>query len=155
MNLKLHALAPEDGAQHLALAERALADSAATYLADSNTTVAPGTAARLLAEIDERVESVAVVAEAEDEPHPMAFCLTTPLHDPLVAERTACILALWVDPRLRHRGVARALVREVRRLLAERGVTRISARVGHTDDALISMGERWGFVRAWELMVHE
>jgi hypothetical protein len=31
----------------------------------------------------------------------------------------------------------------------------LSARAGHNDDALISMGERWGFVRQWEMMVRE
>ena len=39
--------------------------------------------------------------------------------------------------------------------LAARGVRGISARVGHNDDALISMGERWGFVRHWELLLRE
>lgn len=84
----------------------------------------------------------------------MALCLSVPFDDPLLTVRTACIVGLWVNPRLRHRGVARALVGELRRILAQRGVTRIAARTGHTDDALISMGERWGFVRAWELLVH-
>ena len=30
-----------------------------------------------------------------------------------------------------------------------------AGRAGHNDDALISMGERWGFLRAWELFVRE
>ena len=34
-------------------------------------------------------------------------------------------------------------------------MTELWARAAHNDDALISMGERWGFVRAWELMSAE
>ena len=36
--------------------------------------------------------------------------------------------------------------------LLERGVERLGARVEHNDDARISMGERWGWTRAWEWM---
>jgi hypothetical protein len=43
----------------------------------------------------------------------------------------------------------------VQSVLAERGMRVLAARAGHNDDALISMGERWGFVRAWELMLFE
>jgi GNAT superfamily N-acetyltransferase len=65
------------------------------------------------------------------------------------------VLVLYVEPDARHRGVARALVEEATRLLAARGLRRLAARAGHNDDALISMGERWGFVRQWELMLRE
>jgi hypothetical protein len=51
--------------------------------------------------------------------------------------------------------VARALVHETARLLAARGAGTLAARAGHNDDALISMGERWGFVRSWELLARE
>ena len=36
--------------------------------------------------------------------------------------------------------------------LARIGDPRGHAAFGHNDDALISMGERWGLVRTWELM---
>ena len=62
------------------------------------------------------------------------------------------ILALWVDPDWRHRGLARALVGRVH---DELGAAVIGARAAHNDDALISMGERWGFVRSFEVMFHE
>ena len=50
---------------------------------------------------------------------------------------------------------AKALVEGVSGLLRDRGMSTLAARAGHNDDALISMGERWGFVRQWELMVLE
>ena len=46
-------------------------------------------------------------------------------------------------------------MQEARRLLGQRGLRTLAARAGHNDDALISMGERWGFVRAWELLLYE
>lgn len=155
MNLKLRALDADAAATHLELVQRALEESAATYLADAEEELSPGVAGRLVGSVGKRDEALVLVAEAGEEPRPMALCLTAPLDDPLIDAPTACIVALWVDPRLRHRGVARAMVQEARRTLAERGVVRIAARTGHTDDALISMGERWGFVRAWEFLVHE
>jgi GNAT superfamily N-acetyltransferase len=83
------------------------------------------------------------------------LCLAMPFVDPLTAERVPMIVLLHVEPSLRHRGVARALVSEAQRVLARRGQNTLAARAGHNDDALISMGERWGFLRAWELLVRE
>jgi ribosomal protein S18 acetylase RimI-like enzyme len=62
------------------------------------------------------------------------------------------VLALHVDAGVRHRGVARALVAAAREALQARGVERLGARVEHNDDARISMGERWGWIRGWEWM---
>ena len=100
-------------------------------------------------------ESLLLLAEESGRPEPWGLCLTGPLEDPWSGERSPLILALWVEQRIRHRGVARALVKEAGRLLEERGVAPISARAAHNDDALISMGERWGFLRAWEYMVRD
>ena len=83
------------------------------------------------------------------------LCLTVPFEDPLTGEILPMIVILRVDPNLRHRGIARALVDDARSILAERGHGILAARAGHNDDALISMGERWGFLRHWELMLHE
>ena len=85
----------------------------------------------------------------------LGLCLVGPFEDPLTAERTPMVLALYVEPAVRHRGLARALVDEARAVLAERGFHRLAARAGHNDDALVSMGERWGYVRQWELMLLE
>ena len=82
-------------------------------------------------------------------------CLVGPFVDPLLGDALPMVLVLYVDPALRHRGVATALVREAERVLVARGEQRLAARAGHNDDALISMGERWGFVRSWELMIKE
>ena len=48
--------------------------------------------------------------------------------------------------------MARARVAAAQEALAERGITRLGARVEHNDDARISMGERWGWIRGWEWM---
>ena len=85
----------------------------------------------------------------------IGFCVTGPLVDPLVGDAMPMVVALYVDPNFRHRGLARKMVLGVRMELAERGHGTLAARAGHNDDALISMGERWGFVRAFEVMVRE
>lgn len=100
-------------------------------------------------------ETLVLVAEAREAPEPWAALVCAPFQDPLSQERSPLIVALWVDPRVRHRGVARALIEEARRRLAARGHRQLMARASHNDDALISMGERIGFVRAWELMALE
>ena len=85
----------------------------------------------------------------------MAFAASGPFRDPLTGVAEPMLVALYVVPEIRHRGVARALVLELRRLLAARGFSGLAARAAHNDDALISMGERWGLVRTWEFMSSE
>ena len=80
---------------------------------------------------------------------------SAPFEDPLTGDVQALLILLYTDPSIRQRGVARSLTGELRRALAARGVTELWARAAHNDDALISMGERWGFVRSWELMSAE
>ena len=82
----------------------------------------------------------------------LGICMTGALVEPLSGERMAVALALFVEPEHRHQGVARGLIRVARAALTERGVKRLGARVEHNDDARISMGERWGWTRAWEWM---
>ena len=100
-------------------------------------------------------EAVLVVAEPREVDRPLALAASAPFEDPLTGEVSAVLVLLYTDPSIRQRGVARALAQELRRVLASRGVTELWARAAHNDDALISMGERWGFVRAWELMSAE
>ena len=97
---------------------------------------------------------VAVAGLAPGEPA-IGGLLAAPMEDPLSGQREPLIVVLYVDDRYRHRGVARALVEAAVGELSRRGFARILARAGHNDDALISMGERWGFVREWDLMAHE
>ena len=85
----------------------------------------------------------------------LGACVTVPLEDPLTGEKVPIVVLLEVHKDYRHRGLARSLVQAVRAELESRGETRIAARAAHNDDALISMGERWGFTRVWELMVRE
>ena len=89
---------------------------------------------------------------AEEEGQLAGLLATAPFEDPLTGELVPMIVLLHVETAFRHRGLARALVFEAVRLLGRKGLSRVAARAGHNDDALISMGERWGFVRAWELM---
>ncbi len=100
-------------------------------------------------------QSVLIVASEPDGERLAGLSYAGPVEDPTSLERAPCLLALWVEPRLRHQGLARELVKETRKILAGRGQHRLLARVAHNDDALISMGERWGFVRTWEWMVSE
>lgn len=96
----------------------------------------------------------ALVVAREDE-QTLGLCATAPYEDPLTGERIPMIVLLFVEQAHRHRGLARALAAEARRQLARRGFRRLAARAGHNDDALISMGERWGYVRQWEILLHE
>ena len=114
-----------------------------------------GTCRRFFARCFSEPETVLVVAETAAGRSDLGVCMTGPFEDPLTAGRLPMVLILFVSPNSRHRGLARALVEEVSNTLAERGIKSLSARAGHNDDALISMGERWGFVRQWEMMVRE
>ncbi len=113
-----------------------------------------GAAARFLAHHFDEPESLLLLA-AQAGGEPLGMCLIGPYVDSLSGERLPMVLVLYVVPASRHQGIARRLVEEARSTLRSRGITRLAARAGHNDDALISMGERWGFVRAWELMLLE
>ena len=150
MNLKLRPIEDPDEAQSLApLVTRAIADSSASFHDDPPAEAAVRS---LLERHLVHPEGLLLVAETEDTEGPRALVFTAPFADPLGEATTPLILALWVDPDLRHRGLARAIVGEARRLLEARGFPELAARVSYNDDALISMGERWGFVRSWELV---
>ena len=103
----------------------------------------------------EQSESVLLVAESAVGKADLGVCVTGPFEDPLLGTRVPMILLLFVSPDVRHRGLAHAMVEQVARLLEQRGHRTLAARAGHNDDALISMGERWGFVRQWEMMLRE
>jgi ribosomal protein S18 acetylase RimI-like enzyme len=77
-------------------------------------------------------------------------CLAS--EEPLSGERQCEIVLLHVDTAWRHRGLARTLVAEASRRLRAHGITALLARTQHNDDARISMGERWGFIRTSECM---
>jgi len=134
------------------LLDQALAESAAALGEERSATLS---ARRMLQRVAGRPETLVVAAQGELKSAPVALCATVPLEDPLGGHALPLIALLWVEPSLRQRGVARALVHETARLLAARGAGVLAARAGHNDDALISMGERWGFVRSWELLTRE
>lgn len=113
----------------------------------------PDVGRRLIERSFDADECVLLVAEEQGEVH--GLCLTAPLFDPLTGESVPVIVLLNVESQARQRGLARALAEQTQRLLARRGHRRLAARAGHNDDALISMGERWGYLRHWELMLHE
>ena len=114
-----------------------------------------GTGERLLRRVLEAPEGLVLVAHSKQGGERIGMCITAPLVDPLVGDASPMIVVLEVDPDHRHRGLAGQLVGAARAELAQRGLRDLGARAGHNDDALISMGERWGFVRIWEFMVRE
>jgi GNAT superfamily N-acetyltransferase len=83
----------------------------------------------------------------------LGLLIAAPFEDPLLLKREPMIVLLHVDASVRHRGLARVLVERAVLILRQRGFARVAARAAHNDDALISMGERFGFVRQWELML--
>ena len=102
-----------------------------------------------------RPETFLLVAEDPAVSGALGLCLTLPFRDPLTTECVPMIVVLGVQQRSRNQGIARGLVQAALAATRERGMPALAARAAHTDDALISMGERWGFVRAWEWMAHE
>jgi ribosomal protein S18 acetylase RimI-like enzyme len=151
MKLKLRTI--ETLSEALEFAPRLDAAAADFHAQVSDGPFQPGAAERFLRQRFSARETALVVAGADGKAWGM--CLSGPFTDPLLATTVPMILVLDVDASLRHRGVAGELVGEVERVLAARGLTQLAARAMHNDDALISMGERWGFVRSWELMVKE
>jgi len=94
-------------------------------------------------------ESYLIVAQG-DGGQMHGFLVAVPHLDALSGERRPLLLFLWVEPKLRRHGIARALVSELRRLMGPgRG---LQARIPHGHDALLGMGERWGLVRQWEIL---
>ena len=140
----------EEALEHAPLLDRCAEEALGEFRDDP---LPADVSARFLCTHFDEPQSLLLVAEREGEL--VGACLTGPFADPLTAEVTPMILILHVVPDVRHRGVARALVEDAVARLRERGAPTLGARAGHNDDALISMGERWGFVRSWELMVHE
>jgi ribosomal protein S18 acetylase RimI-like enzyme len=142
-------------AEALELAER-IDDLGTQQTAEFRDEPYPRGAARALLEAElEAPESVLLVAESAAGQADLGLCLVGPFVDPLTRERTPTVLLLHVDSAARHRGLAKALVAEAWSQLVARGATRLAGRVGHNDDALISMGERWGFTRRWEWIERE
>ena len=117
--------------------------------------LAEGTCRRFFGKRFSEPETVLVVAETAARRSDLGVCVSGPFEDPLTGVRVPMVLILFVSPNARHQGLAAKLVAEVSAVLRERGMTSLAARAGHNDDALISMGERWGFVRTWEMMVRE
>lgn len=111
-------------------------------------------AERVLAGLGPR-EALLVVAEPKELERPLALAASLPEEEPLTGVVRARLVLLYTDPSIRLRGVARALVGELRRALVARGVGELVALAAHNDDAVISMGERWGFVRTLELLSAE
>lgn len=139
----------------LRLAPRIERSAAAFQAQFSDSELPRDSAARLLATRFDAPQTVLVGAFPPRSAEPVGLCLVGPFEDPLTLVRQPMVLVLEVEERARHRGVARELVEHAQSVLAGRGLRVLAARAGHNDDALISMGERWGFVRAWELMVFE
>lgn len=134
----------------------ALDERAAEFMAQfSDAPYAAGAAARFLEQHFDDPATLLVVAESAPGGPWAGLCLVGPFRDPLLASSLPMILVLHVEPAWRHRGVARLLLERASGELAARGIRGLAARVGHNDDALISMGERWGFVRTFELMERE
>ena len=129
---------------------------AAESMAEFRDSPLPGGATRRILERHFEVTScLLLVAESSSTSSHLGLCLIAPFEDPLTGELTPVIVVLHVDREIRHCGVARALVKNSIAILRERGHRSLAARAAHNDDALISMGERWGFLRQWEFMVHD
>ncbi|MCP3917818.1 MAG: GNAT family N-acetyltransferase [bacterium] len=114
-----------------------------------------GTGVRLVREHFDAPECVFLTATEREHGRHIGTCVTAPFEDPLIGDRMPMVVVLSVHSSYRHRGLAGQMIRALRSVFAERGIHTLAARAAHNDDALISMGERWGFVRLYEVMVRE
>jgi len=122
----------------------------------TDRTPGEGPGAALLQRAEGSPAGLLLTAHSNDGDGPgarLGYCVVVPWADPLTDLETPFIAALEVDRNYRHRGLARSMVDAVTAEMKRRGHHELAARVGHNDDALISMGERWGFVRSHEVMV--
>jgi GNAT superfamily N-acetyltransferase len=136
------------------LVERGIAAQPAEWRAQP---LPAGGALRLLERHFEAPECVLVVARegaasGSGAGEAVGLCLTAPFEDPLSLERTPWIAVLYVEARVRRRGIARALVGEARRALRARGTAPLGARAGMNDDARLAVADRLGFTREWEFV---
>ena len=155
MNLRLRTITTREEARGtLALLEQAVREVNGVGESAGAKHAPAELAKRYLERLGPR-EAVLVVAEPREVARPLALAASAPFEDALTGEVRALLVLLYTDPSIRQRGVARSLTGELRRALAARGVKELWARAAHNDDALISMGERWGFVRSWEMMSAE
>ncbi len=153
MQVRIRILERKEDVLRVAETFQPWADESASQL--TGDALASGAVERLLERHREDPRTLVAVAGLEPGEPAIGGLLALPLEDPLSGEREPLIVVLHVDVRFRHRGVARALVEAATEEFSRRGFSRVLARAGHNDDALISMGERWGFVRDWELMARE
>ena len=151
MRVDLHIVRERGEALALAPELEHLAREAAEEFRDDP--LPEGAVRRLLERWFEAPECAVAVARAGD--RRLGVAVSAPLEDPLSAERVPLVVLLHVERDARHRGLARRLVDALGSELATRGLATLAARAAHNDDALISMGERWGFVRHWELLLRE
>ena len=139
----------------VALAGR-IEECAAAAVAEYRTGALPeGTGVRIAEGHLDAPERVLLVAESEPGAADLGLCLTGPFEDPLTGDRLPFVRLLFVQPQLRHRGLSRAMQEEVRAILSERGLDALAGRAPYNDDALTSMGERWGYLRQWAFFVYE
>jgi len=149
MNLRLRTIASRAEARGtLALLEQAVRSQL------SDPPAVPAILERVLAGLGTR-EGLLVVAEPREVERPLALAASLSETDPLTGAVRARLVLLYTDPSIRLRGVARALVGELRGALAARGAAELVALAAHNDDSQISMGERWGFVRTIEVLSAE
>ena len=120
-----------------------------------DTQIEPGLGKRLLDRAYESPAGLVLTAHPKGTDERIGIFLSVPTQEPLTGELLPFIAILEVNSRYRHRGLARQMVESATGKLRERGFFDLSVRVGHNDDALISMGERWGFIRNWEMMIRE
>ncbi|MDE0905129.1 MAG: hypothetical protein OSB42_10915 [Planctomycetota bacterium] len=85
----------------------------------------------------------------------VGLIVTGPLIDPLVGDETPMVLLLWTADAFRRRGMSKGMIQSAAEILAGRGLHSLAARAEHNDDALISMGERSGFIRLYEVLLRE
>jgi len=100
-------------------------------------------------------ESVYLLGREEKTGKFAGFLFIARREDSFLATSSPFAYLLFTHPDFRRLGLAASLLVEGEKVLKERGLTKLIAPATHNDDAIISMGERRGYLREREYMVKE
>lgn len=99
--------------------------------------------------------SLLLLAKDEKTKKAIGFLFLAPREDGFLGVRVPFLYLLFVLPEFRRLGAARDLLLRAEKWLVGQGARMLVAPAIHNDDAIISMGERRGYLREREWMVKE
>ncbi len=87
-----------------------------------------------------------LIAEVDDQPVGLAWCL---IHEP--ALQTACVYQMWVAPEVRGKGIAKALLNQIRTWALTKKCDYVTLAVTTSNDAAVELYLSEGFVPSGQI----